>query len=88
MKNSNDTIGNRTRDIPACRAVPQPIAPPRAPCMYVRTCVCTYVCIYPCIYVCIWIVTAKWLYVCSCKEQSMLLCLNPLNSVTSSDSDF
>ena len=24
MKNSNDSIGNRTRDLPACRAVPQP----------------------------------------------------------------
>ena len=31
MKNSSDTIGNRTRDLPACRAVPQPTAPPRAP---------------------------------------------------------
>ena len=31
MKNSNDTIGNRTRDIPACGAVPQPTAPTRAP---------------------------------------------------------
>jgi hypothetical protein len=31
MKNSNDTIGNRTRDIPACRAVPQPTAPLHAP---------------------------------------------------------
>jgi len=30
MKNSNDTIGNETRDIPACSAVPQPTAPPRA----------------------------------------------------------
>ena len=29
-KNSNDTIGNRTRDLPACSAVPQPTAPPRA----------------------------------------------------------
>ena len=29
MKNSNDTIGNRTRDRPACRVVPQPSAPPR-----------------------------------------------------------
>jgi hypothetical protein len=29
MKNSNDTIGNRTRDLPACRAVPQPTAPPQ-----------------------------------------------------------
>jgi hypothetical protein len=31
MKNSNDTIGNRTRDVPACGTVPQPTAPPRAP---------------------------------------------------------
>ena len=30
MKNSNDTIGNRTRDLPACSAVTQPTAPPRA----------------------------------------------------------
>jgi len=29
MKNSNDTIGNGTRDLPVCRAVPQPTAPPR-----------------------------------------------------------
>ena len=28
MKNY-DTIGNRTRDLPACSAVPQPTAPPR-----------------------------------------------------------
>ena len=31
MKNSNDTIGNRTRNLPACSAVPQPTAPPSAP---------------------------------------------------------
>jgi len=31
MKNSNDTIGNRTRDLPTCSAVPQPTALPRAP---------------------------------------------------------
>jgi hypothetical protein len=24
MKNSNDTFGNRTRDLPACSAVPEP----------------------------------------------------------------
>jgi hypothetical protein len=30
MKNSNDTIGNRTRDLPARSAVPQPTALPRA----------------------------------------------------------
>ena len=31
MKNSNDTIVNRIRDLPVSSAVPQPIAPPRAP---------------------------------------------------------
>jgi len=29
MKNSSDTIGNRTRDLSACSTVPQPTAPPR-----------------------------------------------------------
>ena len=28
MKNSNNTVRNRTRDFPACHAVPQPTAPP------------------------------------------------------------
>jgi len=31
MKYSSDTIGNRTRDLPARSIVPQPTAPPRAP---------------------------------------------------------
>jgi len=31
MKNSNDIIGNRTRNLPACSTVPQPTAPPLAP---------------------------------------------------------
>ena len=31
LKNSKNTIGNQTRDLPACSAVPQPTAPPRAP---------------------------------------------------------
>jgi len=30
MKNFNDTIGNRTRDLLAYSAVPQPTSPPRA----------------------------------------------------------
>jgi hypothetical protein len=30
MKNSSDTIGNRTRELPVCSAVPQPTAPPAA----------------------------------------------------------
>jgi len=29
LKNSNDTIENRTRDLSACSAVPHPAAPPR-----------------------------------------------------------
>jgi hypothetical protein len=31
LKNSNDTFGNRTRDLPACSAVPPTTAPTRAP---------------------------------------------------------
>ena len=31
MKNSNDTIGNRTCNVPTCSVVPQPTAPPRTP---------------------------------------------------------
>jgi hypothetical protein len=30
MKNSNDTIGNRTRNLSAYSAVPQPTVPPAA----------------------------------------------------------
>jgi hypothetical protein len=30
MEKSSDTIGNRTRDLPVCSAVPQPTAPPAA----------------------------------------------------------
>ena len=30
-KNSNDTVGNRTRNLLTCVAVPQPTAPPLAP---------------------------------------------------------
>jgi hypothetical protein len=33
MKNSNDTIGNRTRDFPVCSAVLQPTPPPSVPCL-------------------------------------------------------
>jgi hypothetical protein len=31
LKYSNDTIGNRTRELTACTAVPEPTPPPRAP---------------------------------------------------------
>ena len=31
MKFSNETVGNRTRYLPACSAVPKQTAPPRAP---------------------------------------------------------
>ena len=31
MEYSNDTIGNRTRDLLTCSAVPRPTAPPRSP---------------------------------------------------------
>jgi hypothetical protein len=34
MKNSKDTIGNRTRDLPACSAVPHATALPLVPMYY------------------------------------------------------
>jgi hypothetical protein len=37
MKNSNDIIGNRTHDLPACSAVPQPTAPLRTR-WFIHTC--------------------------------------------------
>ena len=37
MKNSSDTTGNGTCDIPACSIVPQSTALPRAPLKYSRT---------------------------------------------------
>jgi hypothetical protein len=33
MKSTSDIIGNRTRDLPVCSAVPQQTAPPRVPCV-------------------------------------------------------
>ena len=45
MKNSNETVGNRTHNLPACSAVSQPTAPPRTPCIYMRVCVCVCVCV-------------------------------------------
>jgi hypothetical protein len=35
MKKSSDIIGNRPRDLPACSAVPQPTALPRAQLVYI-----------------------------------------------------
>jgi len=37
LKNSNDTIGNRTRELPACSAVPQSTAPTPTPLELVQT---------------------------------------------------
>jgi hypothetical protein len=34
MKSSNDTIGNRTRDLSVCSVVPQPTVPPCTPILY------------------------------------------------------
>jgi len=42
MKNSSYTIRNRTHDLPACSAVPQPTAPPRAPSINTSTVLFTF----------------------------------------------
>ena len=46
VKNSSDTIGNRTRDLPVFSAVPQPTAPPRAPILHIYIYIYTYIYIY------------------------------------------
>ena len=50
---SNDTMGNRTRDFPVCRAVPHPNAPPRVTGAHVTAYIffpeyteCAKICIY------------------------------------------
>jgi hypothetical protein len=50
IKNSNDSIGNRNRDLPACSTVLQPTALPRAPYTYVCVCVCVCVSVFLYIY--------------------------------------
>ena len=37
MKKSNDTIGNQTRDLLICSAVPQPTELPRAPIVWLNS---------------------------------------------------
>jgi len=61
MKHSNDTIGIRTRDLPACGAVAQPTVPPRAPIyiyIYFHSAVSISCSIY--IYIYIYIYCRKW----------------------------
>jgi len=57
MKSSNDTIGNRTRDLPTCSAVPQPTAPPAACPLSLKGhgFLFIYLSIYLCIYVFIYV---------------------------------
>jgi hypothetical protein len=38
IKNSNDTLGNRTGDLPGCSIVPQPTVPPHAPYVFEVLC--------------------------------------------------
>ena len=40
-KNSNDTVGNRSRDLPACSTEPQPTT--AYPCVCVCVCVCVFI---------------------------------------------
>ena len=50
MKNSSDTMGNRTRDLPTCSAVPQQTALLRAPNLYCTNVKCTVECDSVCRY--------------------------------------
>jgi hypothetical protein len=50
MKNSNNTIGNRTRDLPTCSAMPQPTALPRAPVSSLQTSCIAVTCVCCCVF--------------------------------------
>ena len=70
MKNSSDTIGNRTRDLSTCSVVPQPTAPPRA---YIYIYIYMYIYIYVYIYIYIYIGLKEWNLKCiSGTSQSRL----------------
>jgi len=45
MKNSSDSIGNRTRDLPTCSTVPQPTALLRAPSLTIVHVICVCYCV-------------------------------------------
>ena len=69
LKNSNDIIGNRTRDLPECRAVPHPTAPPRVSWIHARTCQQYSVDI----------VYRSWITSGSC-QQSIVICTRQTNT--------
>jgi hypothetical protein len=53
MKNSSDTIGNRTRDLPACSEVPQPNAPPSTLTLCTTTLNIEMFCVLPTMHLCV-----------------------------------
>ena len=65
-KNFNDTIGNRTRDLPTCSAMPQPTALPRAP-------FCIYISVYA-------ILSPKMSLLFMFPDQIFCKIINPLNA--------
>ena len=59
MNNSNDTIENPARDLPACSAVPQPTVPPRTPYWVVRW----------------WFIYVAWVCLLRCLQVFLIICV-------------
>jgi len=68
MKNSIYTIGNRTRDLPACSAVPQPTALSRAPVSSIGDLNCRLITLKEFVYVKVSAVTERYILVLSATE--------------------
>jgi len=82
MKNSNDTIWNRTSDLLICSTAPEPLCYRGPPYIYIYrafsiyiyicvgivcVCVCVCVCVYIYIYIYIWHCMSVCIYVYVCK---------------------
>jgi len=71
IKISSETIGNRTCDLPACSAVPQPTAPPRTP-FYTNRYENFPICVEE-IPLCYRIERQYYIYLCSVQQNDILL---------------
>jgi len=89
MRNSNDTIGKQTRDLPTSSAVPQPTSLPRAPpirdielykhvneCVNIEGCICQRVTgiVYLKFFILLQFLSQNFSDTCFCVTEIMKIC--------------